>query len=123
MVCWSWVPNNRAIDVHSCEVNWGPLSDDMSIGMPKTGNAVGDWVLCTTGGGCVIEGNGLWPARKSIYHCEEVGETIGGWQWPYIIHVNMVKSVLWNTELLKWSSDVGTLPNDFCSNQFSCTTY
>ena len=28
-------PDNRAIDVYSCEVNWGPLSDNMSIGMPK----------------------------------------------------------------------------------------
>ena len=35
MVWWSWVPNNRVIDVHSCEVNWGSLSDDISIEMPK----------------------------------------------------------------------------------------
>ena len=35
MVWWSWVPNNRAIEFHNCEVNWGPLSDDMSMWMPK----------------------------------------------------------------------------------------
>ena len=23
------------MDVHSCEVNWAPLSDDRSIGIPK----------------------------------------------------------------------------------------
>ena len=80
MVWWSWVPNNRAIDVHSCEVNWGPLSDDMSIGMPK--RAI-QWETraCAQLVAVVIEGNGLRPVRKSIYHCEEVGETIGGWQW------------------------------------------
>ena len=32
---WSWVPSNWAIAVHNCDVNWGPLSDDMSIGIPK----------------------------------------------------------------------------------------
>ena len=31
MVWWSWVPNNWAIAFHSCEVNWGPLSDDMPM--------------------------------------------------------------------------------------------
>ena len=27
--------NNWAMDVHSCEVNWAPLSNDMSTRIPK----------------------------------------------------------------------------------------
>ena len=35
MVWWSLVPNNCEMDAHSCDVNWEPLSEYMSIGTPK----------------------------------------------------------------------------------------
>ena len=74
-------------------MNWGALSEDMSIGMPKRAIqwktractqlvAFGRGLGTRLGSGCVVERDGLWPARESIYHCEEVGETVGRWQCP-----------------------------------------
>ena len=60
----------------------------------------------TAGSGSVVERDGLWPARKSIYHCEEVGETVGWWQWSYKVHMNVIESALRDAELLKWGFDV-----------------
>ena len=65
-----------------------------------------DQSLRTAGSGCVVERYGLWPARESIYHCEEVGETVGRWQWSYKVHMNMVESVLRDAELLEWGFDL-----------------
>ena len=54
------------MDVHSCEVNWVPLSDARSIGIPKW---VIQWdmrLLGTGGAGDVIAGNGFWPMGETI---------------------------------------------------------
>ena len=65
-----------------------------------------DQSVHTAGTGCVTERDGLWPARKSIYHCEEVGETVGWWQWSYKVHLDVIESLLRDAELLKWDFDV-----------------
>ena len=35
---WSSIPNNVAMDFHSCELNSAPLSDVISIEIPKWAN-------------------------------------------------------------------------------------
>ena len=44
------------MDVHSCEVNWAPLSDDRSIGIPKWAIQWDMRRLGTGGAGDVIAG-------------------------------------------------------------------
>ena len=58
---------------HSCEVhvNWAPLSDDRSIGIPKWAIQWDMRRLGTGGAGDVIAGNGFWPTGETI----QVGET------------------------------------------------
>ena len=55
------------MDVHSCEVNWAPLSDDRSIGIPKRAIQWDMRRLGTGGAGDVIAWNGFWP---TIHYCE-----------------------------------------------------
>ena len=38
------------------------------------------------------QGDCFWPASDSIHHCEEVCETFREREWPYEIHIHMVKS-------------------------------
>ena len=47
------------MDVHSCEVNWAPLSDDRSIGFPKRAIQWDMRRLGTGGAGDVIAGEWL----------------------------------------------------------------
>ena len=48
-----------AMDVHSCEVNWAPLSDAVSIGFPKRMIQLVKYECLGTGrAGDIIEGTG-----------------------------------------------------------------
>ena len=58
---------------------------------------MGDQSLCTACSGCVLDRDGLWPARKPIYHSEKVHMNV---------HMNVVKLPLGDGERLKWGFDV-----------------
>ena len=40
---------------------------------------------------CACQVKCFWPGSDSVHNYEEVGTTLGGEEWPYKIHIHMVK--------------------------------
>jgi hypothetical protein len=72
----------------------------------ETGNPNVTEGRCAVGGGGGAEGNGFWPACRSVHDGEDVSFALGGREWAHNVDVNVGETPGWNWYVLGGRGDV-----------------